>query len=507
MQSNGIQLSNVTVENNEGGIVSLSIEVAPATVQDARNRVIKEFSKRIRIPGFRPGSIPAGIVRRNVGDEAIAQEISDQLVPAAYSAAVEQSGITPLDQAQVDDLTFDAFDGDKPLTFVARVIVRPEITVGSTEGLAATKRTVNITDEDVDQALGQMQQDRAYLKNKKEEDEGGEPSAQMDDVIFADVQVFVNGEPRSEEPAKLRGFVLGQSGFVPAIDEQLVGQKLDETRRFTQTYPEDFPDQELAGKEAEFEVKVTAVKERVIPELTDEFAQISGAENVEDLRVKLRDYLAQTGERESRKEAREEIVKQVVDKSTVAVPGALVSARVQDRVQGIQQELAQNGATIEAYLQAINSTQEQLESDLSEEIENELKTELVLDEIAQGQKFPITQDEVGNHYMMMAQMSNTDPQELVKQVPYQSVVTSILQRKAIDFLADQATITDESGQPVSLGANSLDDETEEVMEEVMAEEAMAEALEDGDYDMEADDIVAAEGGESVSDAEEDTTRA
>ena len=495
MQPTGIQLSNVSVEKQEGGLVSLHIEVAPSAVQDARNRAIKEFSKRIRIPGFRPGSIPAGIVRRNVGDEAISQEVSDQLVPAAYSAAVQQAGIIPLDQAQVDELSFDAFDAEKPFTFVARVIARPEITVGSTEGLAATKRTVNISDEDVQQALSQMQQERAYLKNKKEEDEGGEVSAQMADVIFADVQVFVGGEPRSEEPAKLRGFVLGESGFVPAIDEQLVGQKLDETRRFTQSYPEDFPDPELASKDAEFEVKITSIKERVIPEVTDEFAQISGAENVADLHTKLCDYLAQVAERESRKDAREEVVKQVVDKSVVEVPGALVSARVTDRVAGIQQELSQNGATIEAYLQAINSTQEQLEGDLREEIENELKTELVLDEIARGQKFPVTEDEVGNHYMMMAQMSQTPPEELVKQVPYQSVVTSILQRKAIDFLTEQATITDEAGQPVQMAANSLDDENEEVIEEALAQEAMM-----GELDEEGD-LVMAEGGDEEEDDE------
>jgi len=494
MQPAGIQLSNLSVEPQEGGVVALRIEVAPSAVLDARNRAIKEFSKRIRIPGFRPGSIPAGIVRRNVGDEAIAQEVSDQLVPAAYQAAIAQSGVTPLDQAQVDDLVFDAFDNDKPFSFVARVIARPEVTIGSTEGLAAVKRSVNISDEDVQQSLGQMQQERAYLKNKKEEDEGGEVTAQMADVIFADVQVFVNGEPRSEEPAKLRGFVLGESGFVPAIDDKLVGQKLDESRRFSQSYPEDFPDPELAGKEADFEVKVTAIKERVIPEVTDEFAQISGADSVADLHAKLRDYLAATGEREARKDAREEVVKQVVDKSEVAVPAALVSARVTDRVAGIEQELGQNGATIEAYLQAINSTQEQLEGDLREEIENELKTELVLDEIARGEKFPVSQDEVGNHYMMMAQMSGTDPQQLVKDVPYQSVVTSILQRKAIDFLADKAAITDESGQPVQMSAGALEDENEEVMEEVMAEEAMMDAM-DEDGEMEAGDVVMAEGGD------------
>ena len=496
--ASAIQITNVTVEKNEGGLVSLLVEVAPSSVQAARERAIKEFSKRIRIPGFRPGSVPAGIVRRNVGDEAISQEVSDQLVGEAYQAALEQSGVKPLEQAQVDELSFDAFDSEKPLTFTARVIARPDVVLGSTDGLSATKRTVSISEENVEESLEQMRQERAYLQNKKGDEE---LSAQIGDVIFADVQVFVDGEARSEEPAKLRGFELGQSGFVPAIDDQLVGQKLDETRRFTQTYPEDFPDKELASKEAEFEVKVTAIKERVTPEVTDEFAQISGASDVADLREKLGTYILQNEEREARKETREELVKQVADASQVDVPGALVDIRVQERVASIQQELSQNGATIEAYLQAINSTQEQLENDLREEIAAELKTELVLDEIATQNNFPVTQDEVGNHYMMMAQVTNTDPQELVKQVPYQNVVTSILQRKAIDFLVSKSVITDENGQPVSLEIAAMDDEAEEALQDAEIDEAMMEAeLEDGE-------IVEAEGGDAESDEDDDDTPA
>ena len=211
------------------------IEVAPSAVSDARARVVKEMSKRIRVPGFRPGSIPAGIVRRNVGDEAIAQEVADQIVGAAYQAALEQEKVIPLERAEVDEIDFDAFDNEKPFTFVARVIARPEIELGSTEGLAAVKRDIQITDEDVDQALNQMREEAAYLKNAPER------PVEMGDVLFADVQVFLDGEPRSEEPANLRGFVVGESGFVPAIDDQLVGINLDETKRFTMTYPTNFP--------------------------------------------------------------------------------------------------------------------------------------------------------------------------------------------------------------------------------------------------------------------------
>ena len=474
MQNNPISLQNVSTTPGEGGVVTIHIEVAPSAVSDARARVVKEMSKRIRVPGFRPGSIPAGIVRRNVGDEAINQEVADAIVPAAYQAALEQENVIPLERAEVDEVEFDAFDNEKPFKFVARVIARPTIELGSTEGLSAVKRDINITDEDVDQALNQMREEAAYLKNAPVR------SVEMGDVLFADVQVFLDGEPRSEEPANLRGFVVGESGFVPAIDDQLVGINLDETKKFTMTYPDEFPDAELAGKEAEFEVKVTAIKERVVPELTDEFAQIRQSENVEDLKNNLRQYLASTGEREARKEVREALVEQVVDRTNFDVPSALVDLRLQERLEGIRQELGQNGATMEAYLSAINSTQEQLEDDLKEELSSELKTELVLDQIAMGQEFPVSRQELEQHYLLMANVTNTPPEELVENVPVANVRTSILQRKAIDYLVDLAEIKDAEGNIVSMDMPAMDDEATEALEDA----DIADALDEMDEEME-----------------------
>lgn len=498
MQNNPIQLQNVTQTPGEGGVVTLNIEVAPGAVSDARTRVVKEFSKRIRVPGFRPGSIPAGIVRRNVGDEAIAQEVADQIVPAAYQAALEQEKVIPLERAEVDELDFDAFDNEKPFKFVARVIARPEIELGSTEGLTAIKRDIEISNEDVEQALGQMREEAAYLKNAPER------PVEMGDVLFADVQVFLDGEPRSEEPANLRGFVVGESGFVPAIDDELVGINLDETKRFKMTYPDEFPDAELQGKEAEFEVKVTAIKEKVVPELTDEFAQIRQSENVEDLRNNLRQYLAQTGEREARKEVREALVEQVVDRTNFDVPLALVDLRLQERLEGIKQELGQNGATMEAYLTAINSTQEQLESDLKEELSGELKTELVLDQIAEGQNFPVSREELEQHYLLMANVTNTPPEELVENVPVANVRTSILQRKAIDYLVELAEIKDEQGNVVSMDMPAMSDEADEALEDAdmadaldeledeMMENAALEAGADAEFVAESEDAESAD---------------
>src|SRR4051812_30587700 len=118
-------ISNVTVERGEDGVTALHIEVSPEAVKTTREKVLKDLSKRVKVPGFRPGHVPAAIVRRNVGDEAIAQNVSDALVPQAYQAALEREGFVPLERAEVDQLTFDAFDGTGPLNFTARVVLRP----------------------------------------------------------------------------------------------------------------------------------------------------------------------------------------------------------------------------------------------------------------------------------------------------------------------------------------------------------------------------------------------
>jgi trigger factor len=201
----------------------------------------------------------------------------------------------------------------------------------------------------------------------------------------------------------------------------------------------------------------------------DEFAQIAGAENVDDLKTKLRDYLAAVGEREARKEAREELVKAAVEGSTLEVPSALIEIRLGERLQGIEQELAQNGATTEQYLASINSTQEQIEADLREELETELKTELVLDEIAARQELPVSMPEVEQHYLLMAQVMEQPVEQLVQNVPVANVRTSILQRKAIDYLVEKAEIKDENGNVVSMDVAAMEDEAVEALDEVDAE--------------------------------------
>jgi trigger factor len=431
-----VQLNNVTVERGDGGLVTLQVEVAPETVRATRERVIKEYSRRIRVPGFRPGHIPANVVRRNVGDEAIAQAVSDELVPEAYQQALEQNDLQPLERAQVDQLTYESFTGDQPLQFTARVIVRPEMELGELKGLDVTRPVVDVTDEDVEQGLNALSEEHATLRNV----EGR--GAQDGDVLSAELSVFMDGEARSEEPAKLRAFVLGQSGFVPSIDEHLQGAQLDEERRFEVTYPEDFKDEELAGKAAEFAIKVTAIKERVLPEINDEFAKNLGLDDTTALRERMRQAIQEGREREAQDSVRSQVAAAAANATEFEVPTQLVESRTHNRIHNFEHELSHREATLDQYLDSIGQSREEFEAQVRGEIENELRQELVLDEIAKREALTANDQEIENHYLMVAQAMQRPVEEIVQQLDYQTVRASILQRKAVDWLLENATITE-----------------------------------------------------------------
>jgi trigger factor len=437
-----VQVTDVKVERGEDGVATLQIEVAPETVRATREKVVRDFSKRVRVPGFRPGHVPASIVRRNVGDEAIAQNVSDEIVPKAYAAALQQTELIPLDRAEVDQLTFDAFDGEKPLQFTARVVVRPEVDLGEVKGLEATYPTVEVTDEDVEKGLEELRGQRASMKDI----EGR--GAQEGDIVSAELRVFIDGKEHSEEPSRLRGFILGESGFTPAIDEHLIGATLDEERRFTVSYEEDFKDEELAGKEAEFAVKITSLKERVLPELDEEFAKSVGLEDVAAVRERMHQAILEGRTREAIEAVRLSLVNSVVEGTTFDTPGKLAETRRQTRLTNMEQELSNRGATLEQYLESMERTQEDLDTEIAEDVERELRQELVLDEIATREGLGADNQEIEMHYRQMAYVMGQPLEKIVENLDYETARNSVLQRKAVDWLVENAKIVDEQGNPV-----------------------------------------------------------
>jgi trigger factor len=467
-------LKDVSVERGEDGVVTLTIEAAADAVKSARERAIREAGRGMRVAGFRPGKVPTNIVLRNVGEEAIAQRVSDELLPHLYAQAVEQEGLDPLNQASVDQLDFSSFAGDEPLRFTARFIERPAIELPELSGLEATRPAVQVTEEDIERGLEALRAENATMK--KVEGRGVENG----DILSAELQVYIGGEAKSEEPTRLRQFAVGESGFVPEIDEHLLGAELDEERRFPVTYPEDFKDEELAGQEAEFAVKITSIRERILPTLDDEFSKKLGLEDVPALRERMRQAITEGRERESRESVRTQLVRAASEAVDFSVPAAYVDSRLEGRMRNIEHELKQQEATLEDYLKSVSQEREAFDTALRADVEAEARQELVLDAIAKREEFVVLEEEIEQHYRMLAQMSGAPLEDVVRNVDLGTVRTSILQRKAVDWLVDAAQISEgEAGAEDADDVDADEDAAEDVAAVPVTEEAGADDLDAG----------------------------
>jgi trigger factor len=235
---------------------------------------------------------------------------------------------------------------------------------------------------------------------------------------------------------------LGHSDTVPSIDEHLEGVKIDEERTFKATYPEDFEDAELAGKEAEFTVKITAVKERKVPELNDEAAQRVGLKDVEELREKVREGIASQHDRQARDDVRNQITRAAAEAAEVEVPQKLVERRVADRKNQKEAEQKRAEKTLEDFLKEGDITQEAWEAQLTEEEYNALREDLVLDDVARTQGLTVPTEELEDYFVNLAQMLQQPIEDVVKRFDVQAVHASLLRQKAVDWLVDQAKVED-----------------------------------------------------------------
>jgi len=429
-----VQLNEVRVEQGEGGEATLYITVPAAQVQKTRQQVLREYARRVKIPGFRPGHAPIGIMRRTVGDDNISQALSDELVPAAYQAAIDNEKLQPLVRAEVDDLKFDAFDTDAEMSFKAKLILRPEVTLSEVSELTAKRAEAPVTDAEIDEQIERVREENASFENV--EDRG----AEHHDILMGEMTVVVDGVARTEEPERLRPFRLGHSDTVPPIDEHLEGVKIDEERTFKATYPEDFEDKQLAGKEAEFTVKITAVKERKLAELNDEFAQQIGLQSVEELREKVSEMLTSQHDREARDEVRNQITRAAAENATVEVPQKLVERRVEDRKKQKEAELKRTDKSQEDFLKEIEKTQEEWEAQLNEEENTALREDLVLDEVARREELTVPTEELEDYFVNLAQVLQQPIEDVVKRFDVQAVHASLLRQKAVDWLVDHANV-------------------------------------------------------------------
>ncbi|MDX8364029.1 trigger factor [Cytobacillus sp. IB215665] len=417
-------------EKSEGNQGVLTVEVDAEKVNEGLDAAFNKVVKQVNVPGFRKGKMPRSLFEKRFGVESLYQDALDILLPEAYSAAVEETGIEPVDRPDVD---IEQMEKGKTLIFTAKVTVKPEVKLGEYKGLEVEELDATVTDEDVDNELKQLQERQAELTLKEE------GSVENGNTVIMDFEGFVNGEAFEGGTAENYSLEIGSGTFIPGFEDQLVGLEAGAEKEVEVTFPEEYHSEELAGKPATFKVKVHEIKAKELPVLDDEFAKDvdDEVESLEELTTKTKEKLQETKKREAEDNLRNSLIEKAAENAEVEIPEAMFKTETDRMVQEFEQRLQMQGMNLELYTQFSGQDEAALREQMKEEAEKRVKINLTLEAIAEAENFDVTDEEIEKELENMAGMYNMPIEEIKKMLGnLDSIKGDLKIRKSIDFLVE-----------------------------------------------------------------------
>jgi trigger factor len=366
-----MQITRTTAPNST---VQLQIELPPDRLERAVDAAVRALARRTRVPGFRPGKAPRPVLERHLGPGVVLDEAVDHLMQDAYREALIKEDILPLTNADVE--VVQAEEG-KPLIFKATVPVRPDVTLGDYKDFNFRPDIETIDDARVDKVVEELRDQNATLAAV--EDRGAKDG---DYAVIAFVGTR-DGQPFEGGTSERMPLILGQERLIPGFEANLQGLKVGDTTEFDITFPEDYPETAMAGQPAHFSVELKELREKILPDLDEDFlASLGSFESLDALRTDIKTRLEASAIDRARHQFADRIIEYAVANATVELPEVLVEQEVEVMHDEFKGSLARQGITEDVYLKAVEKTSADLHAEFRPNAEKRAKTLLVLSRIA-----------------------------------------------------------------------------------------------------------------------------
>jgi trigger factor len=430
-----------TVETLGPTRVRLAIEVPFAELEPSLKKAYREIASQVTIPGFRQGRVPAAVIDQRVGRGAVLNEAVQDAIPTQIVAAVREHEVKSLGRPDVEITEFG--DGE-PLKFTAELDVRPEITLPELDTIEVTVPAVEIAEGDIDEQVTSLRERFATLKTV-------ERAAQIGDYVQIDLAATVDGEEVPGGSATNISHEVGSKQLLPGLDEALAGMSAGDSSSFTtQLVGGDY-----AGRDADVAVTVRTVKEKELPALDDEFAQLASEfDTLAELREDVRTRLGRVKRVEQLYAARDRALEELVKATDVPAPEGIVREEVESRKQAMSDELERMGSTLADYLTEEGKSEEEMDTELTEAAGEGVKIQLVLDTLADREEIEVSDDEYGHEIVHRAQRVGVQPQQyydqLVRSGMAAAVYGDVRRGKALSRVLEQVKIKDSDGTVLSL---------------------------------------------------------
>lgn len=439
----------------------IKIEIEAAQVRDVYDRISDEFSKNAKVDGFRPGHAPRSVIRTRYKNE-IRTEVLRELVPDAVNNAVVEHSIDAIAEPDIQFENEETLErlGEEPLTVKVGLEVIPEIKLENYKGLEVERRTRPITDDDVNDTIQNLREASASMIPVEDR------ASETGDTVTINAHGKIVDEPDSEE-IKVDDIevVIGGPNVQPEFTENLTGVKPEDQKTFLVDYPADFSTNALAGKKVEYTMDVTAVRRREVPEADDEWAKSVSEEidSLDTLKAKVREDLESRAKAQSDEMVRGELLRKLVAAHPVEAPNSLIERQTNFLFESVLRNMMSQG--IDPRTQQVNW--EGARAELKGQAQDDVRASMLMDSIAETENITVSGEEVEAEIDAMARMSRQSVEQvraaLTKHGGERSIAQRLRNRKALDLLVDNASITDVEWSEPQV-ANKPDEEASEPAE-------------------------------------------
>jgi trigger factor len=445
--------------------VEVEVEVPAADVEKATSRAARAMAKEMRMPGFRAGKAPTSLVIQRLGFGPVLQEAIRDALPEWYERALLDAGVSPIGDPSIDMASMPDDEG-QPLEFKFEVGVRPPAQLGTYKGLEVGKEEKEVPDEIVDTEVDRIREGFARLEQV-------ERAAAEGDSVLIDFEGFVDGSAFQGGAAEDYLLALGSGQLIEGFEEQLTGTEAGDEREVKVTFPAEYQAEHLAGKDAVFKVKVKEVREKVLPELDDDFASdASEFDTLEELRDDIRAKVGEALGSRAEEDFRVAAIDAAVEAATVEVPDELATARATERWERMERQLAQRGMDPNQFLQMQGKTRDELIEETKPDAEKELQREAVVTAIAEAEGIEVSEEEMVEALEHSAEHERTSPEKLLERLRQNGrdalIREDLRARKAIELVADAA-------KPIPKEEADARQEKAEAREKLLAPEGKGDA--------------------------------
>ena len=442
--------SSTQVETNRW---QLEVSVDANTFNTAVDHAYKKQKNRIVIPGFRKGKAPRAFIEKYYGPDIFYEDAINEVYPDALEEAVKES---KLDMIQ-DKVDFDLVSADKEngLVFKATITVKPEISIQNYTGIPATRKSTEVTDEDVAAELAHVQDRNSRMVTVEDR------PAENGDVTDIDFEGFLDGEPFEGGKSENFSLRLGSNQFIPGFEDQIVGHNTGDEFDVNVTFPDDYQAEDLRGQSVLFKVKLHEIKKKELPALDDEFAKdVSEFDTLDEYKADLKKHLEERKQEQVKDDVDNQLIDKLVELVEGEIPPAMYMNKANDDLRDFGYRLQSQGLDLQTYLKYTGQDVQTMRANFLPQAERQVKLRLALEKIAALENLVASDEEIEDEYKKLAENYKMDVEKVKNLVASEDLAKDIAVEKAIDFVRDHANVTDAPA--------------EEPKEEAAAEEAKPE---------------------------------